>query len=390
MAPSIMLAIFEGGAEEPVDEVDRFFAALRRAATLDLVQLACSVADLHALLCSDDASLLEEARRLGAATRRTRAPFHLGRELQEIVRTLAPDALLVMGGAAAPLLRSADLEWYCAALAAEPAVVLLNNPLSPDIVGIRPARTLLDLPLPSTDNQLGVALRRAGLPRRLIPNEPRINVDLDTPADALVLSLAEVPGPRLRSALAEVPWRDARARLEHAVEVVVQGNGAEVFLAGRVSPVLVSFLNTHLPVRTRVLAEERGMKALGREERGQVRSLLAEWVEAAGVDGFIAALERTCAAAFIDTRPLFAHGGRRVSARDRFRSDLGLWTDIQDSFLRTMTRCAVTARIPVVLGGHSLVYGGLWYLLDTRLRERALGTSLARQELVAGRQNPPP
>lgn len=365
MRPPVLVAVFEGGHPPPVDDVDRLFLALRRAAALDLVEAACGIPDAIVVLASDDAALRDEAAGLGAVPHATRRAFHLGRELQRLVHLHRPEAVLVMGGGAGPLLTRDDLAAWCAWLLREPALVLVNNPLSPDVVGIRPAAALLELELPAVDNQLGLALRAAGLPRRLVPNEPRVNVDLDTPADALVLALTGVPGRRLGSLLRRLPWEEALARLRRAVDALLRG-GVEVFLAGRVSPVLVSFLNAHVPVRTRVLAEERGMKALGREERGEVRSFLAEWIAGAGVDGFFAAVEATCAAAFIDTRPLFAHGGRRVDVRDRFRSDLGLWEDIADPFVRAFTRRAVEARVPVVLGGHSVVYGGVWWLASIR------------------------
>jgi hypothetical protein len=40
--------------------------------------------------------------------------------------------------------------------------------------------------------------------------------------------------------------------------------------------------------------------------------------------------------------------------------------------VREFTRCAVSASIPVVLGGHSLVSGGLWLLAEALLEEKGL------------------
>jgi len=119
------------------------------------------------------------------------------------------------------------------------------------------------------------------------------------------------------------------------------------------------------------------MKALGREHRGEVWSFLALWMESAGIELVFPALEHTCTAAFVDTRPLMAHGGRRIPARERFLSDVGYWQEIADPWLRAFTRRAAEAAIPVVLGGHSLVSAGLWYLAER----------LVQQELVAGAPN---
>jgi hypothetical protein len=51
------------------------------------------------------------------------------------------------------------------------------------------------------------------------------------------------------------------------------------------------------------------------------------------------------------------------SPADRFNSDLRRPNDIADSFLRNFTAAALAAPIPVVLGGHSLVSGGLLALI---------------------------
>ena len=61
---------------------------------------------------------------------------------------------------------------------------------------------------------------------------------------------------------------------------------------------------------------------------------------------------------------LFAAFGKQPNTADRFASDL-FWTDvIADSWLREFTYAAKTARIPVILGGHSLVAGGLYVLAE--------------------------
>ncbi|HEY8884495.1 MAG TPA: hypothetical protein VIO35_04220, partial [Chloroflexota bacterium] len=60
----------------------------------------------------------------------------------------------------------------------------------------------------------------------------------------------------------------------------------------------------------------------------------------------------------------------RLSASDRFHSDLLQPEAIVDPVARAFTQAALAAPIPVVLGGHSLVAGGLWVLSDAAWRER--------------------
>ena len=51
-----------------------------------------------------------------------------------------------------------------------------------------------------------------------------------------------------------------------------------------------------------------------------------------------------------------------ASREDRFLSDLGEADAISEPFLRDFTRSALSATIPVLLGGHSLMSGGLMAL----------------------------
>jgi hypothetical protein len=79
-------------------------------------------------------------------------------------------------------------------------------------------------------------------------------------------------------------------------------------------------------------------------------------------------------AALIDTRVLMAHRNGADESRwpppeDRFASDLLQPASIADPWLRAITESAVTspADHPILLGGHTLVNGGL-RLLAQRAR----------------------
>jgi hypothetical protein len=76
-------------------------------------------------------------------------------------------------------------------------------------------------------------------------------------------------------------------------------------------------------------------------------------------------------AAVVDTRVLLAHRlgvdeSRWPPAEDRFASDLLLPDRIRDPWLRELTASARDARIPVLLGGHSLVGPGIRLALGDR------------------------
>ena len=80
--------------------------------------------------------------------------------------------------------------------------------------------------------------------------------------------------------------------------------------------------------------------------------------------GFFARLAEAADGAILDTRPLLAADGTLPPANDRFASDLFLPEEIADSRWRSFTEAARNAPIPVVLGGHNLVSGGLFLLAD--------------------------
>jgi len=70
-------------------------------------------------------------------------------------------------------------------------------------------------------------------------------------------------------------------------------------------------------------------------------------------------------AAFIDSRVIFAHRGLWPLTADRFYSDLRQPDKIADPFVRHFTEAAMQAPTPIVLGGHSLVAGGLYALIES-------------------------
>jgi hypothetical protein len=119
--------------------------------------------------------------------------------------------------------------------------------------------------------------------------------------------------------------------------------------------------------RTRALIEERGLRTRPAGQR-PVRSSLGLLLDREGPESLAAILAELGDAALIDTRVLLAHrlGDEDrgwPSAADRFASDLLLHDRIADEWLGALTRSAATARIPIVLGGHSLVGPGLRLVL---------------------------
>jgi hypothetical protein len=114
----------------------------------------------------------------------------------------------------------------------------------------------------------------------------------------------------------------------------------------------------------RVFSEERGMRASGRMAKGLVRSLLSDYLDLVGLEKFFREMSELADAMFLDSRVILAARRMWPSPADRFNSDLRRPDEIADPFLREFTAAAIAAPMPVVLGGHSLVSGGLMALVN--------------------------
>ncbi|MSQ41664.1 MAG: hypothetical protein EXR65_01310 [Dehalococcoidia bacterium] len=308
--------------------------------------------------------------------------FSYGGRLAGAVAAHGIERLLYLGGGSAPLLGREQFEALADGVAGDVAggapgepVCVTNNFYSADLFALAPAALLARLdPAPGADNavprrlheELGVAVSE--LPRSLATQ-----LNLDSPVDLAALALAGSAGPRLGALLAG--WAPPTERLASAARAFTDRE-AEVLVAGRVSSRSWQYLERETACRVRVLAEERGMGAAGRDSGGEARSLLGQLIAAVGPARFFRELlPELCDAAFIDTRPALVQLGLAPSRADRFASDLGLVGEIADRGLRTLTEEAAAASVPVVLGGHSLVAGVLMLLNDWAWgeRERASG-----------------
>ena len=266
-----------------------------------------------------------------------------------------------------PLLRGSDLAAIAGHLRQEQDIVISNNYFSADMVAFTPGSVVDKIDLPETDNFLPRLLHdQAGLESRPLPRSPETQFNLDSPADLAILKVAGGGGSNLA---AFVGGLDLRTEPYERLSKLLVDAKAEVLLAGRVGSQVWPYLESATACRFRVYSEERGMRAAGRDTSGEARSLLAFHLREVGSERFFAEFAELADAACIDTRPLLAHLGIKASREDRFLSDLGRPDGIEDAFLREFTQAANDAPIPVLLGGHSLISGGLMLLNEAAWRE---------------------
>ena len=281
------------------------------------------------------------------------------------------DARVCYAGSGMPAMTGEDWSRVRAGLASGQAVS--NRMFSCDWVGVPSGRMFSNLRGEEVDNRFALRVRdECSVEFMQFERSARSLLDVDTPTDLAVLAAcAEVGsleiGPNLQSVLAR--WNDLLASsVERAVEVfdVMTKRDAELMLAGRVSGSDWAVVDRDTSCRVRVLSEERGL----RTREGRARSLLAELYGSVGIQSFVKTLCGMSDSTIWDTRPFYSHLGWQLSRSDRFWADLGRWSAIGHDLLSELLR--ELEPHPVLIGGHSLVAGGLLAGIDQAWSRREL------------------
>ena len=191
LAPRVTSVIFEGGQART--DLDRLIASLRKEVVLDTCEKLRTVDDIdEIILVTNYRDLAASARDMGITVDYEppgSPPFHFGKRLREVIVAHGIENVVYMGGAAAPLISGKEFSDIAVALKRERNLVVMNNVQSADLVAFAPARAIDEIDLPNKDNPLGNLLREIGMRRVLIPNSGRVNFDLDTPTDFMMLGM---------------------------------------------------------------------------------------------------------------------------------------------------------------------------------------------------------
>ncbi len=287
-------------------------------------------------------------------------PFHFGRSLKDVLAQYEADKACCLGGGSMALASGETFRGVGELLSKGENRVISNNVYSGDMTAFVPVEALERIPLPEIDNPLPRLLRDyAGLKEIVLEKGIETMMDVDTPTDLAVLSLYPLLPDELRPVMVATELQ--RIKLRRAISCFTDKE-ARITVAGRVGSYVWARLESETACRCRVVSEGRGMRADG--PGGASISLLGYLLEASGSRGFFEKLTAMGDAAFLDTRVLFGHMGKSLSTSDRFYSDMLEPDEITDAWLREFTEEARDAEIPVVLGGHSLVSGGMLALID--------------------------
>jgi hypothetical protein len=366
MSKSIALIVFAGGEHATPLLLDAM-RRIRQACARDTLERAIEAGSYDPIIVvTDDAAWANTLNDLHVSIDLDvpDRPFHFGRRLADVIARYHLQRFLYLGAAACPLLPVDQFKLISDALHQHDRVVIANNIHSTDWAAISPAAIIAQwVDRLEADNGLGWVLSNdADLIPITWPASPATRLDIDVPIDAQLAALHPQCGPYLRQVLTDLAWSDTRLR---AARDVIKTHASRLTLIGRVPSWTWAELERSAQCWTRVFSEERGMRAAGRLESGQVHSLLNNHLQVVGLSKFMAELSDMTDAVLWDTRVLWAAHGIWPSEVDRYAADLGLADLIEDPFVRELTQAVKAAAIPIVTGGHALVSGGLWALLDS-------------------------
>jgi hypothetical protein len=346
---------------------EEFVSAGRRAFTRDLVSslLQAGLANIFLLTGEKEFGTSMSEEGVQWISPQNERAFHFGRELQAVVREQGISGVLYFGSGSGGLLTSGQVSKLISFAKTNRSAALFNNFYSCDFAAISGAGELENVELPPIDNQLGFSLAAAGFPCFSVPRVAASQFDIDTPTDLLILAAAE------RGGLATNAFcRERELYRSHILELVdrLADRKAHIYLIGRVNPANWAWFEREVACRTSGLIEGRGLRAYPNKSG----TVIAKTMARAEIGTFLRWLTEIADGALIDTRPILARDGDLPPASDRFASDLLLPGMVTDPLWAEFTRMARAAEIPIIIGGHSLVSGGLYLLAELCWRRKRL------------------
>jgi hypothetical protein len=344
--------------------VEKVIESARRATTFDLIQSTRGLVPLVVAVSSGEALQAFRSLDIEAVPSNADESFHFGRTLQQVIDRFDLESAIYFGSGSGAFLSSKQLGELVRFSQREDTAALFNNFYSCDFAVLSGASKLHSLLLPETDNGLGFMLADAGIPCYSLPRSLESQFDIDTPIDLLLAQRTARSGATLRRVLDRLPWE--HPTLDRVSQVLCKRT-ALVYLIGRVSPTTWQSFEQQVACRTAGLVEGRGMKAYSDRQSPAIASFFRR----RGFGELFDALQGAADAAIIDSRPLLTKDGF-PSPSDRFSSDLFRSSEIEDPLWREFTERAAACSIPILLGGHALVSGGLYLLSEICWKGRNL------------------
>jgi hypothetical protein len=344
--------------------VERSVASARQAAATDLIQSIRSLVPVVVVVGTAESLDAFRSPHIHRVPTEQDGDFHFGESLQRVIRQFDLESVIYFGSGSGALLSQEQLEDIIRFAQRSEEAALFNNFYSCDFAVFTRTSRLLELPLPASDNGIGFLLADNGVRCYSLPRSLASQFDLDTPIDLLLLERTKRGGPRLREFLGRQSWE--HPTLDGVCRSLCERT-ALVYLIGRVSPVTWQMFERQVACRTAGIIEGRGMKAYSDRHSPMIASIFRQ----RGFKELFTTLENSADAAIIDSRPLLVDG-ELPPPRDRFSSDAFRASEIENPRWAEFTKQASQCSVPILLGGHSLVSGGLYLLSEICWKGRDL------------------
>ncbi|MBW2121844.1 MAG: hypothetical protein JRH07_08365 [Deltaproteobacteria bacterium] len=344
-------------------EAEQMVSGAKRANVLDHVEKACHVEEIGSIILVTNCPIMEKSLKdypviLERVSPQEMVPF--GERLGRIIRKHRVEALFYVGGGSGVFMDAEDMARMARAVLASPDMLLVNNFFSTDFAALGRDVALGTLGRCRKDNHLGMVLGRdQGVKTRVLPPSLMARFDIDTPTDLMMLKTHPPREGHISRVVSDLPMDISS--IFHLMDVLVDRD-REAAIMGRIPPEIALFFDRETACHLRFHIEERGME--GGKGGEAVWSLVGLCLEKAGIASFFRTLGAHIHGAVVDSRVFFRHFGLHPSRRDRFSSDILQPEEIADPWVRLLTEAARECPIPVILGGHTLVSGGLYILAE--------------------------
>ncbi len=364
------------------------------------------------IVVTDSPALLERSWGVKVEVERSAKGFHFGRTLHRITKKYDLDGFVYFGSGSGALLDQQQLQDLITFCRRNENAALFNNFFSVDFAAVANCKSLLNrldciareereervelscttdsfttirqnssltnlsdacAQMLTTDNLLGFFLaKHLDWQSFSLPRNSGTQFDLDTPTDIVLLKKFGMSNVHIAKFLAST-WIN-HPRLPHIIDLLSQRK-TRLYVIGRVNPHAWSFLERSVACNTNILSEGRGMFSYQREQADGIRSIIGSYIasqENNFQNRFFTELEKVADGVLIDTRPIFTYQRALPRRADRFYSDLFMSDKIIDPLVRDFTIQAAEAAIPIILGGHSLVSGGLYLLAEMAWKDKVI------------------
>jgi len=360
----ISAVVFHRSLGESLGE--KLVTGARRAATLDLIEKIhrAGLSRISVVTEEREAEIFRDEG-IGSIRVIKKERFDFGDEIKRVIREGGLDGILYFGGGSGVLFPEEGISRLMTFSAGNGPEAVFNNFYSPDFAAIAGAKEILRLELPPIDNRLGFALAEAGFTCYTLNRSSEADFDIDTPIDLILLKEGDRGGRRMRGFLSEAKIN--HPHLEGILRLLAD-RSARLSIIGRVNPGTWSRFESSVACRTSGIIEGRGMRSYPDLGASMMNRIIRE----DGIPSFFSRLAGSADGALIDTRPILAEDGRLPGPADRFASDLLRPEEIEDPLWKEFTEAAAGSPIPVILGGHSLLSGGLHILAEACWKGRDL------------------